>query len=128
MRSNRRQITRDMLPSELVYPWDEKFDREGVEILYWRKNWGLRNEIVNTFRPKDNNEYLYLLETPKDVFTLIKIIVSWMDKNKWEENGNSIWDYDAILPILQRDIINLSIAYVVMKNNPDIYLEFYDSY
>lgn len=116
-----------MLPNEFEYPFERDYN-DIPEILYWRKNWGLRNEIVNTFRPKDNNEYLYLLETPKDVFTLIKIIVSWMDKNKWEENGNSIWDYDEILPILQRDIINLSIAYVVMKNNPDIYLEFYDSY
>lgn len=126
VRSTHRKLTRAMLPEELVYPWDEKFDQDGIEILYWRKNWGLRNIVVDTF-PNDD-DYLFLIETPQQVFELIKIIVSFMNKEKWEEDGDSIWDYDEILPILQQNIINLALAAAFMKNNPDIYLVFYDSY
>jgi len=127
VKSNHRKITREMLPTELEYPFRNNYNNE-VEILYWRKNWGLRNEVVNTFKSSDDNENVYLIETPQQVFELIKIIVSWMDNNKWEDDGDSIWDYDEILPILQRDIVNLAIIAAFMKNNPDVYLEFYDSY
>ena len=56
VRSNHRKITREMLPEGMVYPWDEKFDSSdgGVEILYWRKNWGLRDIVVETFPLCDN--------------------------------------------------------------------------
>lgn len=126
-RSNRRKITRKMLPEEMVYPWDEKFDSPegGVEILYWRKNWGLRNVVINTFPSEDDD---YFIETPQQVFELIRIIVSFMNKEKWEEDGDSIWDYDEILPILQQNIINLALIASFMKNNSDVYLLFYDSY
>lgn len=117
-----------MLPEELVYPWDEKFDQDGIEILYWRKNWGLRNIVVNTFPVEDDNSCYYLIETPQQVFELIRIITSFMNKEKWEEDGDSIWDYDEMLPILQQNIINLALAAAFMKNNPDVYLIFYDSY
>ena len=127
VRSNRRTITRDILPEELEYPFNRDYCQE-VEILYWRKNWGLRNIVVNTFPNEDENNYRYLIETPQQVFELIKIIVSFMNKEKWEEDGDSIWDYNEILPILQQNVINLAIIAAFMKNNPDVYLEFYDSY
>lgn len=128
VRSTHRKLTRAMLPEELVYPWDEKFDQEGIEILYWRKNWGLRDIVVNTFPAEDDNSCYYLIETSQQVLELIRIITSFMDKEKWEEDGDSIWDYDEILPILQQNIINLAIIAAFMKNNPDVYLVFYDSY
>lgn len=129
-RSNRRKITRKMLPEGMVYPWDEKFDSPevGVEILYWRKNWGLRDIVVDTFPVYEDTGYDYLIETPQQVFELIRIIVPFMSKEKWEEDGDSIWDYDEILPILQQNIINLALIASFMKNNPDVYLIFYDSY
>lgn len=129
VKSRCRAITREILPEGLVYLWDEKFDSpDTVEILYWRKNWGLRNVVVHTFPIEDDSGYDYLIETPQQVFKLIRIIVSFMDKETWEEDGNSIWDYDEILPILQQNIINLAIIAAFMQNNPDIYLIFYDSY
>lgn len=129
VKSRRRAITRKMLPEGLVYPWDEKLDSpDTVEILYWRKNWGLRNKVVETFPLCDGSDWEYAIETSQQVFELIKIIVSFMNKETWEEDGDSIWDYDEILPILQRDIINLAIIAAFMKNNPDVYLVFYDSY
>lgn len=125
VRSTHRKLTRAMLPEGLVYPFDTDYEDEGIEILYWRKNWGLRNAVVKTF-PVDN--WFYLIETSQQVFELIRIIISFMNKEKWEEDGDSIWDYDEILPILQRDIMNLAIIASFMINNPDVYLVFYDSY
>ena len=116
-----------MLPEELVYPFDKDYSY-GVEILYWRKNWGLRNVVVHTFPTEDESDCYYLIETPQQVFELIRIIVPFMSKEKWEEDGDSIWDYDEILPILQQNIINLALIASFMKNNPDVYLIFYDSY
>ena len=119
-----------MLPEGIVYPWDEKFDNQegGVEILYWRKNWGLRYIVVTTFPVYEDTGYDYLIETPQQVFELIRIIVPFMSKEKWEEDGDSIWDYDEILPILQQNVINLTLIASFMQNNPDVYLLFYDSY
>ena len=127
VRSAHRKITRAMLPEELVYPFDKDYS-DGVEILYWRKNWGLRNTVVYTFPTMPGAEYNYIIETPQEVFDLIHIIISFMNKETWEEDGDSIWDYDEILPILQRDVMNLAIIASFMKNNPDVYLVFYDSY
>ena len=126
VKSRHRSITRAMLPSEIIYPFD--FGVNDTEILYWRKNWGLRNKVVAAFPLFDDSDWQYIIETPQQVFELIKIIVSFMNKETWEEDGDSIWDYDDMLPILQRDVINLAIIASFMRNNPDVYLIFYDSY
>lgn len=130
--SNKRKITRNILPSELTLPFDDDYDEEGVEIVYWRKNWNLRNAILdsNAVEPAAGSEFDYIIDTSNQVFEIIKIIVSFMDKEKWEDDsyGSSIWSYEEILPVLQQNVINLAIIAAFMRNNPDIYLIFYDSY
>lgn len=130
--SNKRKITRNILPSELTLPFDDDYDEEGVEIVYWRKNWNLRNAILdsNAVEPAAGSEFDYIIDTSNQVFEIIKIIVSFMDKEKWEDDsyGSSIWSYEEILPILQQNVINLAIIAAFMQNNPDIHLIFYDSY
>ena len=132
VRSSKRPVIRDMLPKELIYPFEKEYIAGEVEIIYWRKNWNLRNAILNSnaVNSISTNEYEFSIDTPAQVFELIKIIVSFMNKDTWEDDeyGSTIWEYDEILPILQRDIINLTIIASFMKNNPDIYLIFYDSY
>ena len=132
VRSSKRPVIRDMLPKELIYPFEKEYIAGEVEIIYWRKNWNLRNAILNSnaVNSISTNEYGFSIDTPAQVFELIKIIVSFMNKDTWEDDeyGSTIWDYDEILPILQRDIINLAIIASFMKHNPDIYLIFYDSY
>jgi len=51
-----------------------------------------------------------------------------MDEKVWEYGGDSIWTYDEIRSRLERDIINLILMIPFMQENPDVYLEFYDSY
>jgi len=128
VRSTHRKLTRAMLPEELIYPFDKDYGDDGIEILYWRKNWGLRDKVIETFPLCDDSNWEHIIETSQQIFELIKIIVSFMNKETWEEDGDSIWDYDEILPILQRDVMNLAIIASFMKNNPDVYLIFYDSY
>ena len=68
VKSNHRKITREMLPTELEYP----FNFNDTEILYWRKNWGLRNDVVHTFESSVDSEFIYLIETPQQVFELVQ--------------------------------------------------------
>lgn len=132
VRSSKRPITRDILPKELIYPFEKEYIAGEVEIVYWRKNWNLRNAVLdsNAVLPTGANTYEFSIDTSAQVFELIKIIVSFMNKDTWEDDeyGSTIWDYDEILPILQRDVMNLAIIASFMINNPDVYLVFYDSY
>ena len=130
VKSNIRKITRDMLPADINYPFEEDYNGE-PEVIYWRKCWGLRNDIMETFGWTDNyfepNDP-YVINTPKQVAKLIEIIASWMNESRWEEDGRSIWDYEEIHNTLINNIMNLTSIYAFMSLNPDVYLEFYDSY
>ena len=133
VRSNRRMITREDLPHELRYPFEKDYD--GVEVIYHRKDWGWRNSMMKEFGWKDVNMCddivdmrAYLIETPAQVLKLIEVTASWLNEEKWEDEGDSIWEYESARRHLVEDIINYSILYSFMQQNPDVFLEFYDSY
>ena len=125
VRSNKRKLTKDMLPDTLSYPFSEI--SEDLEIAYFRKYWGMRNEIVGSFQHQDEYNTIFF-ETLEQVRKLIGIIASWLNETKWNEEGDSIWEYESAARNLINVIVNLSTIYAFMQNNPDIYLEFYDSY
>ena len=120
--SRKRTLTRENLPSTIEYPWK----CTDLEIVYWRKYWGLRTEICRSF-PYDDDDHI-TFNTSEEVKDLIKIIRSWMDPERWENEGNSIWSYDQARPNLEQSIINLTAICEFMETNPDVYLKFYDSY
>ena len=74
------------------------------------------------------DQYKFNIETPTQVLELIEIIASFLDKERWENEGDSIWSYEEIRPVLIQNIINLALIHTFMCENPDVYLEFYDSY
>ncbi len=123
--SNKREITKDMLPNIISYPWSS--DYKPVEIAYFRKYWGMRNEILREFQETDKEGYT-LIETPDQVKKLIGILGSWLNKEKWDTEGDSIWEYEDAAGNIIQVIINLAAVYAFMVNNPDVYLKFYDSY
>ena len=134
VRSNRRRITREDLPQELHYPFEKDYG-DDVEVIYHRKDWGWRNSIMKEFGWKDVNMCddiadmkVYLIETPAQVLKLIEVTASWFNEEIWEEEGNSILEYESARKHLVEDIINYSILYSFMQQNPDVFLEFYDSY
>ena len=123
--SNKREITKDMLPNIISYPWSS--DYKPIEIAYFRKYWGMRNEILREFQETDKEGYT-LIETPDQVKKLIGILGSWLNKEKWDTEGDSIWEYEDAAGNIIQVIINLAAVYAFMVNNPDVYLKFYDSY
>ena len=129
VKSDKRKLTRDMLPIGINYPFKSDYNDE-IEILYWRKNWGLRNDVMNTFgwRISAEDQYKFPIEKPEQVLGFIELIARWLDEERWEDESSSIWNYKEIRPVLIQNIINLAIIYTFMISNPDIYLIFYDSY
>ena len=134
VKSDKRKLTRADLPVGIIYPFDKDYDGS-PEIIYHRKDWGWRNSIMKEFGWKDVNMCddivdmrAYLIETPAQVLKLIEVTASWLNEEKWENEGNSIWEYESARKHLVEDIINYSILYSFMQQNPDIFLEFYDSY
>lgn len=125
VKSNRREITRDILPESLVYP----FDGNDVEIAYWRKCWGLRNNILNVLGTRfAEDNYESEIDTIEKVQDVMDVIYYFMDKEHWESEGDSIWKYENSIRGLRDDYMNLVIMIEFMKDNPDVYLVFYDSY
>ena len=127
VKSNKRKLTRLDLPVGIRYPFEKDYG-EDIEILYWRKNWGLRNAVLNHFGTRLSDEYITEIDTPDKVLDLMQIIVDFMDEKKWEDEGNSIWTYKEIIPILKDNIVTLALIAGYIQENPDVYLEFYDSY
>ena len=127
VKSNKRKITREILPSIIKYPFDTDYNGN-VEIVYWRKNWGLRYGVLDILGKRFEDGYKYEIDKSETVEEIIELIAMFLDPEKWEEDGQSIWTADEARPGLLRDIINLAAIQVFMKENPDVYLEFYDSY
>lgn len=127
VKSNKRKITREMLPSVIKYPFNTDYNGN-VEIVYWRKNWGLRYGVLDILDKRFEDEYRYEIDKPGTVEEIIELIAIFLDPEKWENDGQSIWSADEARPGLLRDIVNLAAIQVFMEENPDVYLEFYDSY
>lgn len=125
--SNKRKITREDLPKGIVYPFNYDYE-SAPEIVYWRKNWGLRNAVLDSIGNQGRDNYHFEISTPEQILKIVHIIFSFMDEKVWEDEGLSIWLYDEVKPRLEQDIINLILMIPFMKENPDVYLEFYDSY
>ena len=129
VKSNKRKITRDILPDIITYPFEQDYG-EGVEIVYFRKCWGIRNGVLSILgeRSAPNEKYLFEIDKPEQVLDIIGLLSYFLDPNRWEDEGSSIWSFEEIRSQLIVSIINLAAIEVFMKENPDIYLEFYDSY
>lgn len=127
VKSNKRKFTRKDLPKGIIYPFDKDYD-ESPEICYWRKCWGIRGAILDLAGTRSEDLYYTDFEKPEDVISIIRVIVHFMIRKNWEDEGDSIWDYNEILPQLENQLVNLALIYSFMKENPDVYLTFYDSY
>ena len=115
-----------------VIPFYVKVDswassQDSVEICYWRKCWGIRNEILGLFPGADSNDSCLNL-TPEDTRAIRKIIRSFMNKKKWEEEADSIWTYDEIHPRLINHWIALWWLERYLRKNPNTEAYFYDSW
>lgn len=119
-----KNIKRDEIPSYVRLPWDCR--DEDVEIAYFRKCWGIRGEIIRLLHVKDD-EYKIPVEK-EDIIPIVKILMKYLDREYYDENADSIWEYDEYKENIQHSIINLMWLRVYMEAHPDVTCYFYDSY
>lgn len=70
-------------------------------------------------------------ETPveaEDILPIVKILMKYLDKEYYEDNADSIWEYNEYKDNIQQSIINLLWLKVYMESHPDVTATFYDSY
>lgn len=124
-----KNYTRAQLPKSFRYPFEKDYVLDEVEICYWRKCWGLRNEFLNTCFSRRKDEEFYFKLGVKEVEELLNIITYFLKHPKaWDEYGDSIWTYKNFKPQLKNQKHNLKVLARWMKKNPEAEVVFYDSY
>lgn len=121
-------ILRDVNPKDLTINKLVNLDNLGdtsVEICYWRKCWGIRNAIIEKLHLNDGEESKLDIE---DIPVIIKILFDFYGQTEWEENADSIWEWDEFKDTLRQQILNLTWLYDYMLTNPECEVIFYDSY
>ena len=110
----------------------DSYNRDEIDITYWRKCWGLRNDIIdylyNKYDINENDIGTFKLDTD-DINIIISIVSSWRNKKKWNNESNSIWTWKEIKDSLVQNLIDLTYLLVKMEDYPggfEVY--FYDSY
>ena len=107
-------------------PWEDKHGCD-YEVLYWRKCWNVRAEILSYLEASDD-EYEWALSL-MDLQDICKILKELYRKENWDER-QSIWSWDEIK---KNYPANLKYARKVLKwlsTKPEgsYQLYFYDSY
>lgn len=70
-------------------------------------------------------------ETPmeaEDILPIVKILMKYLDKEYYEDNADSIWEYNEYKDNIQQSIINLLWLKMYMESHPCVKCYFYDSY
>lgn len=113
------------LPSFVKLPWEYKENSEYVEIAYWRKCWGLRNEINSVLHLGDKYECNVDKE---DIPAILKAIQRYLNPDYWNENADSIWEWEEYFPHMVQQYMNLTYLYEMWDNYPGLEVVWYDSY
>lgn len=99
---------------------------ETLEVCYWRKCWGIRNDIIYKLHMSSNECNSETLE-PEEIRVIIRVLESYTDKEYWGQNADSIWEYSEIIETLWSQIYTL--VYVEsLANEGLVEVSFYDSW
>ena len=113
------------------YVKDDLYDQTNqIDLAYWRKYWGLRNDIINIIYENyygNDSEVLLSENQIKKIRNLIMEIT--FSKKRYLESCSGYWDYN-IYSVLRgiRQMINLTWAARQVRNNPEVEVFWYDSY
>lgn len=113
------------------YVKDDLYDQSNqIDLAYWRKYWGLRNDIINIIYENyygNDSEVLLSENQIKKIRNLIMEIT--FSKKRYLESCSGYWDYN-IYSVLRgiRQIINLTWAARQVRKNPEVEVFWYDSY
>lgn len=118
-------MRREDVPGFVLLPFTDD-GKEDLDLCYWRKCWGLRGEINSVLHlPGDMWECDVDRE---DLPAVMSVLKRYMSPVYWEENANSIWDWDTIFPNLVQSYINLFWLHHYWESHPEIKVWWYDSY
>ena len=114
---------------EVDYPfkeWDWRTDKQEYNICYWRKFWGFRNAVVTEFHQTEECADIPL--NAEKVGKLRCILEEFLDREFYEDNADSIWDYEEYLIHNIECCENLAWLQNFLEEHPDEKCCFYDSY
>lgn len=119
-------------PIELNENIDGDFKYE-YEIVYWRKCYGIRSYILSIIRRNHDEKTegkFYFPLTVNDLKDIQWLVYQCsISKRYFDDQANSIFEYDAMRPILERQVQNLEILIQEkLKQGDNIKVIFYDSY
>lgn len=111
---------------DLPYFKDYKWlaDNGESEVCYWRKFWGFRDEVVDMF--DCDAEDLRL--DPSSIDIIIEILEKFLERDYYDNYGDSIWEYDEYFFHNIQCLRNLKCAKQYLIDHPDVKCYFYDSY
>jgi len=120
-------IKREDIPFWVKLPldWNENFNN--FKLIYFRKHWGIRGEILAKLHCADNNDSRTPIDA-EDIIPIVKILMKYLDKEYYEYNADSIWEYNEAYDNIQQSIINLMWLKIHMESNPNVKCYFYDSW
>lgn len=107
------------------------------EVCYWRKCWGIRNEILDVVAPDRLNMSSFNWDcdrgyslSAEDIAAIIKVLDRFNNKKYWDEYSDSIFGYDEFESTLERQMLALIelLDELNTPNNDIQQIEFYDSY
>ena len=113
------------------YVKDDLYEQSNqIDLAYWRKYWGLRNDIINIIYENyygNDSEVLLSENQIKKIRNLIMEIT--FSKKRYLESCSGYWDYN-IYSVLRgiRQMINLTWAARQVRKNSEVEVFWYDSY
>ena len=122
-----KNIKKDDVPYYVKLPLNLDEKEEEQEIAYFRKYWGLRGDILAKLHCSDTNN-CYTNVDSEDIVPIVKILMNYLDREYYDYNASSIWEYDEAKDNIERSIINLLWLKTYMDTHPEVTCYFYDSY
>lgn len=111
------------------YEFDtRKKQTNNYEITYFRKCWGIRGEICRLLHSPEDGGYSAV--DSEDIPAIIRILEKYSEKNYWNENAESIWEFEDQIYNIRQTIKNLLWLKTYLEENKDNVSEcvWYDSY
>ena len=122
-----KNIKKDDVPRWVKPTWGWEENGSGCELVYFRKCWGIRGEILEKLHCKEDNDS----ETPidiEDIIPIVNILMKYLNKEYYDDCADSIWEYEEAYENIQESIINLMWLKMHMESHPDVSCYFYDSW
>lgn len=122
-----RNIPKDYkIPSFVNYHLDKDEPEIEIEIAYWRKCWGIRNDIMAKLHAKDE-DYKIPLDV-EDIPAIERILIKYLSKEYWDDNADSIWEFEEQIEKNIGILVNLYWLESFMIECPEAEVYFYDSF